>query len=204
MPVFQGFFDNAEDPVKDRFMITTQAMTVNGARQAFNTACPDTHKLTAIAQQVGAGRQKFVDGTPFDPSMYEVYLKDQRELADDSPGMTKSEKELDDATALLKTLPDLKNIRAQNGPPQINPITNAIGWILLALSVLIGVYMLESGIGAVQALATLMIPSIIAGLLLISVAWSLKALSSIKASMPQCLNAVPGGNGPAPEHRSSD
>jgi len=59
MPLFQGFFDGYENPNEKKFMLSFRTSTLEGARSAFESECPDTHKLSAIAEQSGAGRLIF-------------------------------------------------------------------------------------------------------------------------------------------------
>jgi hypothetical protein len=110
-------------------------------------------------------------------------MKDHRSLDETGKKFASAGRDMDEELSVGTTLPDLKKSRIQNKPPKINAITNAIGWILLVISGLIGFYMLQSNVGFIQAAATFLIPSLIAGLLLISVAWALSALNSIKVSM---------------------
>jgi uncharacterized integral membrane protein len=178
MPMFQGFFDNSENSDPKKFSLRVRAADLEEAKSAFKAECSDSKSLIAITEKVGAG-QVFRHGQPFDSLTYGFYLKSVRDLPPIDEARDSREMALKKLEEGAGTEPDLDKLAARNPVPFMVPVIQAIGWIVLVCSLLIVFIFLNTRETLIQLLATVFLPTLLAGLLLIAVAWGMRVLNRI-------------------------
>lgn len=178
MPMFQGFFDSAENSGPKQFSLRVRAGNLEQAKSAFEAECSNSNSLTAITEKVGEG-QVFRHGQPFDSVTYSFYLKSVRDLPPIDEARDSHEVAFEKLEKGVGTEPDLDKLAARNPVPFIAPVIQGIGWIVLVCSLLVVLLFLNTGETVVQLLATVFLPTLLAGLLLIAVAWGIRVLNRI-------------------------
>ncbi|WP_417448484.1 hypothetical protein [Idiomarina abyssalis] len=178
MPMFQGFCDSSRTVSPKKFVLRVRALDLDTAREVFEAECSESESLTAITEQVGE-KQIFRHGEPFDSVTYGFYLKNVRELPPTDELLDSREKGLEKLGEVVAEEPNLDKLARRNPVPFITPIIQVIGWIVLVCDALVVIFFLNSGELAVQVLATIFLPTLVAGLLLIAVAWGIKVLNRI-------------------------
>lgn len=187
MPMYEGFFDHKDEKTSDKFMLKVRARNEVEAKEAFQGECPESHQLVSMAQKNGHSRQ-FLMGLALNTIEHSQYARSQRLLppTDETLEAEESERERADgavsaqldAKSTLKG-PTLDDLKRRNPTPTTASLINACGFILVVISGLIALYLLTQSAVAIKAFAMSFIPGIVAGLLLIAVAWSMKALNRI-------------------------
>jgi hypothetical protein len=73
----------------------------------------------------------------------------------------------------------LDGIARRNPVPPIATLINIIGWLVLGGSLIIAYFLFSSGDTILQVVASIFLPSVVVGALLIALAWGLKVLNRI-------------------------
>lgn len=187
MPMYEGFFDHQDKQKTNKMMLKVRARDESEAKSEFTRECPDTHELTAMALKDGHAR-RFLIGSSMNTIEHAKYARTQRLLppTDEALEQMESEREMARAAepapsekAANEKVPSLEDLKKRHTTPTSASLINAFGILMVAISVMIGLYLFNLEGLAIKALAMSVIPSIVGGLLLIAVAWSMKALNRI-------------------------
>lgn len=187
MPMYEGFFDHKDEKTSDKFLLKIRARNEAEAKEAFQGECPESHEMISIAQKNGQSRQ-FLMGLALNTIEHSQYARKQRLLppTDEALEEEESKRELSDGAAKSQAeskttakAPTLDDLKKRYPAPATASLINTIGFILVVLSALIALYLFNLNGVAIKAFAMTFIPSFVAGLLLIAVAWSMKTLNRI-------------------------
>jgi hypothetical protein len=187
MPMYEGFFDHKDENISKKFMLRVRARDDSEAKGEFNRECPDTHDLTAIALKNG-GAARFVMGHPMNTIEHAKYARIQRLLTPTDANLERVEsaQELSRGAGSVRSEaarsgkgPTLDELKQRHPAPTSAHLINSAGFILVVASALTGLYLFSLNGIAIKVFAMSVIPTIVVGLLLIAVAWSMKALNRI-------------------------